>query len=989
MRAAALLLSLLLTASAALHAQELDETAPAALHSAEAERLLAEPLPAALPARLALLAQQHAAADVLGRRAQQVELAWQWVSQGRSQPGWAEWARRYVGLEFTWGRAGLALERCEAWVNDRTLPLGVRASLALRQTYISAKEGDLLVTLAHDRRAQRLLRELGDAPGPEHQASPFLGVEALQVRSDLAGLQGQPEVPPLREALRLAAQVRTQDEADRATWLDGTRGMLVYALVREGRPAEALQIAEEQLRRWRRGEHAPSRGARWLYRQATALNALQRHAEALQAAEASLALLDTAQAAATSLTGHLARTEQVRAALGLRDWARADTAYQAHVAAVAGDRVTAARVRNPTLAAVLAATNGRGDEALEAIERSHRYRSRLYGLDHPLTQEAAGVRGFVHLMRGDARQALADFEPLFVALLDRPSGWLDLEQRGHRSFVLGLVIDSYLRWVLAQASPHDQVLNRALQLADRLKLGSTQRALVDASGRLQAGDPALSAGLEAEQQARRESEAQSAALNALLVEEDALRRQMGAAAFAQQPPAAQRGVREQLQAVREAQKPQQAKAQGAREALAAQRAQIAQRFPRYAELVSPSLPSATALSASLQEGEALLVVHALEDGSLAWLLRPRQPPLLRPLPLGEAGLATVAQAWRQQLDLSTRLDEKVDLHAVATSGHALYRQLLAPFDADLSGVRSLLVASSGPLAALPLGALVRSAPRPGQRPHWLIDDMAVSQLPAAASLASLRRQAREAAAPAQALLGYGDPQFQATAAPPAKGRGARLLAPPPTRQALRWDEQRGLRYGDIPPLPDTRDELLAIARALGSDPAQSLRLGAQATRRALLAEPVPAVRVLAFATHGLLPGELPGLSRPALALAADGEAPPLLELDDVLALRLRADWVLLSACNSAGAQQDDTAMSGLVRGFFHAGARSVLATHWAVESRSAAALSSATFAQEASLPRAEALRRAQRQLADGTLGQGAWRHPYFWAGYALFGDPAR
>ncbi|MBN8506847.1 MAG: CHAT domain-containing protein, partial [Burkholderiales bacterium] len=178
--------------------------------------------------------------------------------------------------------------------------------------------------------------------------------------------------------------------------------------------------------------------------------------------------------------------------------------------------------------------------------------------------------------------------------------------------------------------------------------------------------------------------------------------------------------------------------------------------------------------------------------------------------------------------------------------------------------------------------------------------------------------------------------------------------------------------------------LQAIARSLGADPRADLRLGAAATRAAVLAADLSDRRVVAFATHGLLPGELPGLSKPALALAADGDASPLLELDDVLQLRLRAHWVLLSACNSAGAQQGDEALSGLVRGFFFAGARSVLATHWAVESESAAALSAAVFARAAP-SRAEALRRAQLQLADGAP---KWRHPYFWAGYALFGDPA-
>jgi CHAT domain-containing protein len=85
-------------------------------------------------------------------------------------------------------------------------------------------------------------------------------------------------------------------------------------------------------------------------------------------------------------------------------------------------------------------------------------------------------------------------------------------------------------------------------------------------------------------------------------------------------------------------------------------------------------------------------------------------------------------------------------------------------------------------------------------------------------------------------------------------------------------------------------------------------------------------------------------------------------------------------------------MSGLVRGFFFAGTRSVLATHWAVESQSAAALSAATFNNQAkggTAARAESLRQAQLAMIDGQLGAGRWAHPFYWAPYALFGDPLR
>lgn len=1006
----ALLGAMLGLAAGSVSAQEQDDEsllAPPAL--ADAPAVLARSLPQAREPRLLLLAQQAHAAQQLAQRAQQVALARQLVDEGRGHAQWPAWVRLYLNSEFTWGRSGAALDACEAWVNDAGLPLGLRAGVALRQAYMAAQEGDLPFTLNHWGRAQRLVadfRRSGQTPGP---GELFLDVDALHVRAEVERLQGKLEasVATLRQALEqaqsLQAQGRRQNqnkplppEQDAAAgWLDGTRGMLVYALVRQGRPAEALELADEQMRRVQRGELEGARGTRWHYRRAHALNALQRHGEALAAADAALAQLAQAQASATSHVGHLGLVERLRALMGLRQWAQADAAYQAHLAAVAGDRLATARARNPALAALLAAQAGRLDEALEQSERSLRYRERLYGSEHPSSQEMAGVRGFVRLARGDATGAMADFERLFVAALDRPSGWLDLEQRGQRGFVLGLVFDAYLRHVAARERPPAALVDRALQIADRLKLGSTQRALIDAGGRLRANTPALRAALEAEQAARLAQEQQYETLQALLTQEDAQRRQMGTAAFKALPLSDRQQAREALEALRARIATQQALAQSARAALQAQRERLAADHPRYAELISPTLPGSEALSRWLAPGEALLVVHALEPATLVWLLRPAQRALLRVLPMGEAALAAQVARWRSQLDRSLHLQQRAEISSVAEAAHALHEQLLGPWQQELGGVNSLIVASSGPLARVPLAALLRKPWQAGQAPAWLVRDMAVTQIPSAASLQALRRQA-PGAAPSRALLGFGDPVF--TASPAAKPSGTRLLAPPPTKAAVRWDEQRGLRYGDIPPLPDTRVELLAIAKALGADPRTDLRLGREATRAAVLSADLSEHRVVAFATHGLMPGELPGVSKPALALAADGEASPLLELDDVLSLRLRAHWVLLSACNTAAAQSGgvesavaggvagdgDHAMSGLVRGFFFAGARSVLATHWAVESESAAALSAAVFSGAAP-SRAQALRRAQLQLADGTR----WAHPYFWGGYALFGDPSQ
>jgi CHAT domain-containing protein len=207
-----------------------------------------------------------------------------------------------------------------------------------------------------------------------------------------------------------------------------------------------------------------------------------------------------------------------------------------------------------------------------------------------------------------------------------------------------------------------------------------------------------------------------------------------------------------------------------------------------------------------------------------------------------------------------------------------------------------------------------------------------------------------------------------------------------------------LKYADIPTLPETRDELLAMASTLKADTASDVLLGAQATRASVLAANKSGLlankRVLAFATHGLMAGDLPNLTQPALALAASGTdaqnpLAPLLTLEDVLTLKLDADWVVLSACNTAAADgKAEEALSGLARGFFYAGSRSLLVTHWAVESESAKQLTTATmahYAANAQAPKAESLRQAMLEV----MAMPGYAHPAYWAPYALVGDGGR
>ncbi|MEO5796931.1 MAG: CHAT domain-containing tetratricopeptide repeat protein [Rhodoferax sp.] len=968
----------------------------------EATRLLAQPLPDVPDARYAALQRQLRAAQLLEDRVRYIATARQLVDTGQGRPGGDVWIITYLNGEFTWGSSGKALEASDAFVTDTRLSLGVRAVVALRQTYFAAQGNDRAIVARMWSRADDLaaqaLRQGGTVPAS-------LPMDRLQVRAEIERMQGNTKatVATLRESIGVgrnavqSAKTRSSGPRDPAVLeaygrLDGSMGMLTYALVRDGRPQEAINVAQSNLALWHAGLISDGLGARWNYRLAASLNATQQYQPALAAAQLSDQMLQSAGVSAASHTGWLARQEVVRALIGLKRWQEADASYRSFLGSMPPDVLARTRASDWRLLALLAAKNGRMEEALEQAERIVRYRNRLYGSSHPLTQEAAGMRGLVRLLRGDVRLAMVDYEALFAATLDNPGGWLDLELRGVRGYVLGIAFDEFMRFVADKALKGEAVdpamSDRALQIADRSSLGVTQRAITDSTARVLASTPALRALLDQEQTQRQAVAALVATLNTSLMEEDSLRRKAQSPEFKALPEAERKTVTERQQGVRDSIKTRQADAAAARAVLTTQREAIAKQFPAYADLVTPSTPKPDQLRQLLGTGESLLVVYPTDTATLVWLLGADGSKAFSAAKLTRADLGRRVTDLRALLDLGAAPAGREPTIPTAAL-YALYKDLLGQLEPALRNVHSLLVATDGPLASLPLAALVTQPPVPSTPPAWLVRQMAVTQLPSSSALQALRRVAQPAVA-AKALMGFGDPLFNSATSPAAKAQPQATSLP---SEATRYDAEWGFRYADMPPLPDTRTELLALASTLGANAQTDLFLGAQATRRAVLDANLLDRRVVAFATHGLLPGELPGISKPSLAMAATADAreSPLLELDDVLGLRLNAQWVLLSACNTAAGEQGGAAMSGLVRGFFFAGARSVLATHWAVESSSAAALTSATFGRQAkgTATRAESLRQAQLAMADGGLGGGRWSHPFYWAPYALFGDPVR
>ena len=204
------------------------------------------------------------------------------------------------------------------------------------------------------------------------------------------------------------------------------------------------------------------------------------------------------------------------------------------------------------------------------------------------------------------------------------------------------------------------------------------------------------------------------------------------------------------------------------------------------------------------------------------------------------------------------------------------------------------------------------------------------------------------------------------------------------------------------PLPETADELCAVARDLKAD-VREIRLGAKATEREIKALSASGkllqYRIVHFATHGALAGQLSSVNEPGLILTppatATEEDDGYLTASEIAGLKLDADWVILSACNTAGASgaagdaKGAEALSGLARAFFYAGARALLVSHWEVNSNATVKLiTSAVGAQarDKTVGRAEALRRAMLAMINN--GEPHEAHPSYWAPFVVVGEGA-
>ncbi len=454
------------------------------------------------------------------------------------------------------------------------------------------------------------------------------------------------------------------------------------------------------------------------------------------------------------------------------------------------------------------------------------------------------------------------------------------------------------------------------------------------------------------------------------------------------------------------------------------RSNIAKQFPSYANLSDSKLSSVDEIKATLRPDEAFLSFYFGRNASFVWAVPKEGPVAFAAIHETSGDIGTQIQKLRKSLEPDAAMVSDIPAFDLALA-YDLYSLLLKPVERGWISSKNLIVTTNGALGQMPLSLLPTAAAlaSDGNDPlfagyrhvPWLARTHAVTYVPSAAAFRSLR-QLPSGPATRDAFIGFGDPYFsieQAAAAEAESNQNEKPLVvasagptatrglPLARRSSPQVEGVDSAEIAQLPRLPDTATELISIATALKLDPHRVLHLGKDANEHTVKTMDLSHYRIIDFATHGLVPGELNGLTQPALALTApsvtekDGDG--LLTMGEILALKLDADWVVLSACNTgAGAGAGAEAASGLGRAFFYAGTRAILVTNWSVHSASARELVSDVFRRQAADPtlsRGEALRQASMALLDGPgfVDQSgktvfAYAHPLFWAPYTIIGD---
>lgn len=398
--------------------------------------------------------------------------------------------------------------------------------------------------------------------------------------------------------------------------------------------------------------------------------------------------------------------------------------------------------------------------------------------------------------------------------------------------------------------------------------------------------------------------------------------------------------------------------------------------PNYGQLVQQAVPTSNVLE-QLRPDEAFFGVTSTPGHTWLFLLHAGHVAVAKSA-LTDSDFAGLVSTLRGSITPGPNGLPPFAMEQAA----AIYGATLGHMANAMGGVRELVVAPSGALLALPFALLPTGPANAADLAHapWLIRKVSLAYVPTAGNFVALRKAAGTSAAH-RPWFGLGD--FRPASLPQASasfaGAGCRASAE---------------AFAGLPTLPYARMELQTAAAIFGAG-AQDQLLGSRYTVPNVRQTPLSDYRIVHFATHALLPTDLPCLTEPVIVASTLPTAPDLkgalLDADSVSTLHLDADLALLSACNTQGGAQGGEALSALARSFFYAGARAVMVTQWSVNDQASAYLVASALSHihdERSGGAAASLRAAQLAILKDAAADttSTLSNPFFWAAFVVIGE---
>jgi CHAT domain-containing protein/Tfp pilus assembly protein PilF len=619
------------------------------------------------------------------------------------------------------------------------------------------------------------------------------------------------------------------------------------------------------------------------------------------------------------------------------------------------------------------------------LRRSLAIREKVFGRDHPAVAESLNNLAALYEDRGrftsaeplykrslEIREKLGRNHPDVVASLNRLAGLY--QKQGRVADALPIISQTILQRTadktVALPVLHDargqnllgpeQALTDSFEIVQRAWASAAATAVSRLAARFAAGNDELAQLVREDQDLIAEAESLNKTVVAFF-----------SASRAERSAKVEKQLRERIEGVK----------------VARDRLQqtFNERFPEYIALSKPQPVSLVETQGLIADDEALLVFD-FNTKSYAWIIT-RDGADWTELKISARDLDEQVRALRAWVvDPRQRFDPAL--------AYKIFQETFGAFVEKLAAEKRLSIVTNGALTSVPPQLLIAKDPtgKTLKEMDWLIRSHAVTVLPSVASLKILRTGSQASSA-RKPMIAFADPVFSK----PARAQQLAMRSITSFYRGTQVDVAAIGKY--LPQLPGTRKEAQQIAEDLTADSAD-IKLGLAATEAAVKQAKLDQYRVVYFATHGLVAGDLEAFAKdkaePALALSIP-EKPNdfddgLLTASEIAQLKLDADWAVLSACNTAAEDKPGAeALSGLARAFFYAGARSLIVSHWAVSDEAAARLMIGTFrasARDPQLSHAEALRQSMLAMIDGAKSD-AEADPRLWATFVVVGEPAK